>query len=300
MTSSCQSPVNMAAKGAQATLLPDGQRLHLQHGPIDLVIGATGPAEEIRRAYRQASDAFASVLEDLVSELPRLRAQDGLPPEGRIARAMYHATAPYAPEFITPMAAVAGSVADHVLARMIEGRMLTRAYVNNGGDIALHLTEGRFRIAICDDPATGKAGGVVDLRPEDGISGIATSGWRGRSHSLGIADAVTVLASSAAAADAAATMIANAINLPFSPKISRAPARSLSPDSDLGDRQVTTAVGRLDPAETQVALARGLRKGKDYQSRGLIAAAYLSLGNERQTLTVQNKKLHISRNAAHA
>ncbi len=299
MTNARQSPETLA-KGALATLLPDGQRLHLQHGPIDLVIGATGPAEEIRRAYQQANDAFGPVLEDLVRELPRLRMQDGHPPKGKIARAMVRATCPYAPEFITPMAAVAGSVADYVLAHMIEGRMLTRAYVNNGGDIALHLTEGSFRIAICDDPVTGRAGGVVDIRPEDGIAGIATSGWRGRSHSLGIADAVTVLASSAAAADAAATIIANAVDLPFSPKISRAPARSLSPDSDLGGRQVTTAVDPLDPAEAQAALARGLRKGKDYRDRGLMAAAYLSLASERQTLTAQNQHLEISRNAAHA
>ena len=40
------------------------------------------------------------------------------------------------------------------------------------------------------------------------VRGVATSGWRGRSHSLGIADSVTVLAATAAMADAAATVIA--------------------------------------------------------------------------------------------
>ncbi len=38
------------------------------------------------------------------------------------------------------MAAVAGAVADHILAAMIAGRRLAKAYVNDGGDIALHLT----------------------------------------------------------------------------------------------------------------------------------------------------------------
>jgi ApbE superfamily uncharacterized protein (UPF0280 family) len=300
MTALRPSSDHRKAMGALATLLPDGQRLHLQYGPIDLVIGAKGPADEINQAYNQARDAFEPVLDDLVSELPRLRRQHGQPPAGPAARRMYDATTPFAPEFITPMAAVAGSVADHVLARMIAGRSLTRAYVNNGGDIALHLTGGSFRIGICDDPVSGEAGGLVDICPEDGIGGIATSGWRGRSHSLGIADAVTVLAGSAAAADAAATLIANAVDVPFSPHVSRRAASALSPDSDLGDRLVTTDVGALDPAEIQAALGCGLRKAEDYRARGLIAAAYLALAGKRVTVTQNHTKTIAPRNAAHA
>ena len=68
------------------------------------------------------------------------------------------------------------------------------------------------------------------------MRGVATSGWRGRSFSLGIADAVTVLAATAAAADAAATIIANAVDLPGHPAIARRPASELEDDSDLGDR----------------------------------------------------------------
>ena len=77
------------------------------------------------------------------------------------------------------------------------------------------------------------------------VRGIATSGWRGRSFSLGIADAVTVLADRAAMADAAATIIANAVDLPGHPGVVRVPARDLAPDSDLGDRLVTQGVGEL-------------------------------------------------------
>jgi ApbE superfamily uncharacterized protein (UPF0280 family) len=67
---------------------------------------------------------------------------------------------------------------------------------------------------------------------------VATSGWRckgkgGRSFSFGIADAVTVLAGSAAAADAAATVIANAVDLPGHGAITRRPASAIDPDSDL-------------------------------------------------------------------
>ncbi|WP_286175531.1 UPF0280 family protein [Labrenzia sp. CE80] len=283
-----------------AAMLPDGERLHLQHGPIDLIIGATGAPEDIRLAFEQARDAFGSVLTDLVEELPGLKSPNAARPKGAVARRMYDATRVYRSEFITPMAAVAGSVADHMLAQLIKGRDLTRAYVNNGGDIALHLEEDSFRIGICDDPVNGTAGGVIDIRPDDEVGGIATSGWRGRSHSLGIADAVTVLASTAAAADAAATMIANAVDLPRSQKIRRAPANSLSPDSDLGDRLVTMDVGRLSPAEINKALGTGFDKAESLRRSGVIKAAYLSLAGERRTSSAQTQQSEISRNVAHA
>lgn len=271
--------------GASARLLADGRRLHLQHGPIDLVIEASGEAGEVAQAYRQACAAFGPILDDLVTELPRLRAPAGPPPEGSVARRMAAAVAPFAPVFVTPMAAVAGSVADHVLAALIAGRDLDRAYVNNGGDIALHLARGTFRVGICEDPVTRTAGGVVTLAPGEGIGGIATSGWRGRSHSLGIADAVTVLAETAARADAAATLIANAVDLPGSPRVTRVPARDLAPDSDLGLRPVTVGVAPLSPPEIGRALARGEAVARAHIRSGLIRGAFLALAGERLTVS---------------
>ena len=152
---------------------------------------------------------------------------------------------------------------------------LDRAYVNDGGDIALHLTPGTTitaaiaaRIGLPDRVAIAHA---------DPVRGIATSGWRGRSFSLGIADAVTVLARTAAEADAAATLIANAVDLPGHPAITRAPAATLQADTDLGDRLVTTAVGPLAPAEIARALAAGAARAEAMRARGLIAAAALFL-----------------------
>ena len=282
---------NIWSETPTARLLPDGQRLHLQHGPIDLILEACGDRSEIALAYDQAQAAFRSVLPDLVSELPRLRSSEGPAPQGVIALAMHNATATFAPEFITPMAAVAGSVADHILKAMLKGCRLARAYVNNGGDIALHLAEGTFRIGICDDPVTGLSGGIVSLRPEDGIGGIATSGWRGRSHSLGIADAVTVLADTAAKADTAATMIANKVDLPGSAKIARETASDLSPDTDLGELKVTTAVAPLAPGEIDAALANGERAARAYFTRGLAVAAYLALAGEHRTVTSRRETI---------
>jgi ApbE superfamily uncharacterized protein (UPF0280 family) len=267
--------------------LGDG-RLHFNDGPIDLIIEAFGESGEIEKAYAAAWRRFASVLDELCEELPALRAeavQGAALPTGRVARRMFAAVAPFASEaFITPMAAVAGSVAEEILAAMTEAATLGRAYVNNGGDIALHLTAGeRFRIGMIDRPDQPGAFGSADIDGASGVRGVATSGWRGRSFSLGIADAVTVLAARACQADAAATIIANAVDLPGHPAIRRAPARDFDPQSDLGERLVTREVGPLDAEAIEAALARGLRKTERLRERGLIVAAALHLQGETRT-----------------
>lgn len=267
--------------GPQVTRLPDGRRLHFNHGPIDLIVEAHGPAAEA--AYTRAARRFRTVLTGLVSELPALRRPlDGTPFSGPIARRMARAVAPF-DEFVTPMAAVAGAVADEMLDTLTAEGGLTKAYVNNGGDIAFFLTPGQTFTAAAPT-------GPIEIAQTDAPRGIATSGWRGRSHSLGIADAVTVLAATAAQADAAATLIANAVDLPGHPHVTRTPARDLAPDSDLGDRPVTTAVGPLTPAETAAALAQGLARAEEMRARGLITDAALTLNG--QTLTTTKALTH--------
>lgn len=266
---------------AQIRLLPDRRRLHLHDGPIDIVLEAIGAPREIETAYRAAAQRFATVLDELCGELPNLRAAAG--PDapqlvGAVAKRMAAAVAPFAERwFITPMAAVAGSVAEEILAAMTTAAHLDRAYVNDGGDIALHLARGRFVAGMIDNPEGGSLFGSALLEASQPVRGIATSGWRGRSFSLGIADAVTVLADRAAMADAAATIIANAVDLPGHPSITRVPARELAPDSDLGDRLVTQAVGPLTSQEVSRALDAGMRTATKLLSQGLIRAAALHL-----------------------
>ena len=190
--------------------------------------------------------------------------------------------------FVTPMAAVAGAVADEVLDAMVRAAALTRAYVNDGGDIALHLAPGtRFRVGVAAPGAVGL--GRVEVAASDRVRGVATSGRGGRSLSLGIAHAVTALARSAAEADAAATLIANAVDLPGHPGIGRERARDLDPDSDLGARLVVTRVSPLTPAEVDRALARGARRAEAMRRAGLIEAAALFLG--ARALTVGPERL---------
>lgn len=271
-----------------ARLLPDGRRLHLADGPIDLVVRAFGESHAISRAYEAACSRFDGLLDELCAELPLLRrhADPECPPYGPVALRMWRAVRPFAAEcFITPMAAVAGAVAEEILAAMTAAAPLERAFVNNGGDIALHLAPGTALSAgLVDRPDRPSLFGSVEVRAEMPVRGIATSGWRGRSFSLGIADAVTVLAGTAAMADAAATVIANAVDLGDHPGVRRRPARDLQPDSDLGDRLVTVAVEALKQEDVDRALAAGAAEARRLRSAGSIDAAALRL--ERTTLAV--------------
>ncbi len=273
--------VHRLPSGAQAVLHEDGRRLHLQHGPIDLMIEAGGDAHQRRRAYSAAIAFFSDVLGTLAGELPLLRtelsaADPGL--NGAITRAMWLACAPFAGDRITPMAAVAGAVADAVLAAMCDAVDVPKAWVNNGGDIAFHLRDGHdFRCGLITTIERPRPDGVAVLTANERARGMASSGWGGRSCSLGIADCVTVLADNAARADAAATLIGNAVDLPGHPRITRRPASELQADSDLGERLVTVDVGQLEAGEIDAALRRGLERAEQYLQRGLIEGGVLFL-----------------------
>ncbi len=280
----------------KADLLDDGRRLHLQHGPIDLIIEAWGPKIGIQQAYELAIARFQTILDELVDELPLLRkpvGQTSAKPNGIIALGMHQAVLPFASKFITPMAAVAGSVADEILTTMQQVCDLRKIYVNNGGDIAIHIqpdSEHSFTIGVVGDPRSGRFVTKANIEAGSKIGGIATSGWRGRSHSLGIADSVTVLAKNAASADAAATIIANAVNIPDCAKISRTLAIELSPDSDLGDQLVTTDVNALNDEDVALALDAGEKTAQSLYNNGLFEAAFISLdGQDRIVGWVQSQ-----------
>lgn len=280
---------------AQIRMLPDGRRIFMHDGPIDLIVEAFGEPFEVSAAYHAAGLRFGTLLDELCSELPLLRQmvqQNSPQPKGPVARRMMEAVRPHAANnFITPMAAVAGAVAEEILGAMTSAASLSRAYVNDGGDIALYLTPGEaFRVGMVDRPAINRYRyevpnpnslfGKATIGFDHPVRGIATSGWRGRSFSLGIADAVTVLANTAAEADAAATMIANVVDLPGHPGIERARACDLAADSDLGERLVTRSVDRLADYDRRLALANGSLVAESMREAGLIHAAAISLEAE--------------------
>ena len=271
-------------------------RLHLQHGPIDIIAHVDAPEEVRKRLYSTASHRFSTVLEELVAEMDLLKqpwSADLPDPKGGIAQKMCFAVRG-SDIFVTPMAAVAGAVADEVLEAMLyEAKNpdpcleeIQRMYVNNGGDIAFWLNAGEsFSIGVVDNPGIPELNARVSLAYESPVRGIATSGWRGRSQSLGIADAVTVLAGSAATADAAATLIANDVNV-YYPGILKRPASEVKDESDLGMLPVTVDVPPLPVDQISEALKRGAQTAGNFIRTGKIEAAYLSL--QKQTLVVEN------------
>ena len=266
----------------------DRGRWHFHHGPIDCILGADGAEAVVAVAVEEAWLRFGGVLAELVGELPLLRADLSaqcaatVAARGSVARRMVEACRPYAESgtFITAMAAVAGSVAEELVDFFVRPG-ITRAFVNNGGDIALHLGTGEaFDVGVVADPALARAGGplagrfAVDVRSP--VRGLATSGWRGRSFSLGVADSVTILATSAARADAAATIVANAVDVDDA-RIVRVPASAVRDDSDLGDRLVVRAVPPLPASLVDAALARGAGEARAEVDAGRIIGAALSL-----------------------
>jgi ApbE superfamily uncharacterized protein (UPF0280 family) len=262
--------------------------MHFAHGPIDLVIQADGSADAIRYADELAWQRFTSVLSELVEELALIRrplaAIGTCPFKGIIARRMWAACYPFRHNYMTPMAAVAGSVAQEII-DFYQRPGVVRASVNNGGDIALYLSAGAsYRVGICTDIYTAtdaarrgqlRPEGELNIGADTSVRGVATSGWRGRSFSLGIADSVTVLADTASQADAAATVIANAVNADDA-RIERLPACAIKDDTDLGDLLVTVNVPQLESSIVSCALQRGLERAHQLQRKGLIRDAVLS------------------------
>ena len=278
----------MSASQPQVTWLPPDQRLHLSHGPTDLIIKAEG--KDANNAYQQAIAVMETLLEDLVKELPDLRQQTSAHHQFQhpVAKLMQSASLGYGKRFITPLAAVAGAIADHVLNAMVLGNDLTKVSVNNGGDIAFWLTEDQKATAVLADMNDAR----IHIHSHHPWRGMATSGYGGRSLSLGIADAVMVIADLASTADAAATMIANAVNLPANhpeaDQIKTAPAISLASESDLGNRHVTTYVGPLSASAIAYALDAGETAAQAVLSSKPVAGAVIRLKDQVRIIGFDN------------
>ena len=271
--------------GVQSAFL-SGDRLHLQHGPIDLVIGVEG---DRGAAFLAAERRLDSVLAELMDEIDLLCLSNGPVPKGVVALKMWRA-AQWHVGFVTPMAGVAGAVAETVLEAMRGAAQMKRAYVNNGGDIALHLSgESKFSVGMTG--LEGSALGKIVLSADSLVRGIASSGQGGRSLSFGIAESVTVLAKTASAADVAATLIAGAVDLPDHPAIKRSPAHYVREESDLGDKLVVTHVGVLNETKIAKALERGAAYAREMQAKGLIQAASLHLRGQSRQIELNKEKV---------
>jgi len=157
---------------------------------------------------------------------------------------------------LTPMAAVAGSVADGIK-EFLRNEGLDLVSVNNGGDISIFNKKAKGLKIDIGDIHTGESSPYL-LNIEQLIDfGLATSGFGGRSFTLGLADIVTVIAATGAVADAATTFICNCTNTE-SEQITRKKASEIDPLTDIPDDNVTFKIGQLYKHDILKALDNGL------------------------------------------
>lgn len=172
---------------------------------------------------------------------------------------------------ITPMAAVAGAIADFAAEAAVEAGS-TKVLVDNGGDVAIRLGQGeRTRVGAKSQREVAGFDYVVELEASSAVGGVATSGLGGRSFTLGIASAAMAAAPSAAEADACATLIGNA-TLIDSPVIERSAAEEHDPDTDIKGYLVVDRVGDLAGAEIKLAIEQGLAEARRLAVLGALVA----------------------------
>jgi len=259
----------------------DSESVVAECGPMRLVIRAWNKKQpQIKLARRAAEESFSyleriarcrMILSRPIPEIADL-------PEDELALGMIASTRAIGDEDLTPMAAVAGTIADAVANWLFE-QGVTKVIVDNGGDIAVRLAEGEsVTVGVRPRVTSRHISHVIKLNSDRSAWGVTTSGVGGRSLTRGIASAVTVLSTKASVADAGATAIANACFV-RDDRIIQLPAAKIDPTSDLKDMPVTTKVGSLSSAKILVATNSARQKADDLSQKGIIIGAFIALEN---------------------
>ncbi|OPY00052.1 MAG: hypothetical protein A4E60_02500 [Syntrophorhabdus sp. PtaB.Bin047] len=253
--------------------------MYVEVGPASLVIRGEKNGKAYAFLRREVESLVAGILRDIRECLPvlkqkalRIRNVSALP---EVAKRMTAAAKMVDETTLTPMAAVAGAVADMVKEHFT-ARGLDLLMVNNGGDLSICNATGRTLTVGIGDIMTGKATPYVIRLADMREVGLATSGFGGRSLTLGIADTVTAIAGTGAVADAAATYICNCTTVETDGVIHRK-ARLIDPGTDIPDEDVTIEVGPLTNALVADALANGLKSARDLTDRSVIDYAVMAL-----------------------
>ncbi|MFL2822295.1 MAG: UPF0280 family protein [Alphaproteobacteria bacterium] len=253
--------------------LIENDKLFMENGPTNIIAEAFSSKKiEIYNFICEYSSKF---LKDLSFEIETLKKPTSKKNifVSEIANTMFESTQLFLPNFITPMASVAGSIAELLLLKVVEKFDVNKMYINNGGDISLYINKNeKFNFSI-----GGETSFVVEYADINGFGGIATSGWKGRSFSMGIADSVTVIAEKASIADAAATIIGNHIDLKNSNKVKKTVANNLYENTDLNDKLITVSVENLTKNEIRRAISKGKNISEYYISKNLIKSVIINL-----------------------
>ena len=259
----------------------DDESVLVECGPMRLVLQAWYKNRPQLKLARQAAEKSIAYLEQIArcrSVLSRPVPEVANLPEENLVITMINAVKTIGDDDLTPMAAVAGTIADVVADRRFE-KGATRVIVENGGDIAIRLAEGETAtVGVRPQVNSRHISHLIRLDGGQASWGVTTSGVGGRSLTTGIASAVTVLAANASVADAAATAIGNACFVEDS-SIIQAPAESLDPNTDLAGLAVTTKVGELLPEKVLMALESARQKAEMLSQQKIIRGAFIALQN---------------------
>jgi ApbE superfamily uncharacterized protein (UPF0280 family) len=255
-------------------------RIMVDCGPMRLVIQAfnngqpqTEPAQKAAGHALTCLERVARLKKALSMSAHRIKNI----PEDEIAVRMCRSVLAIGDADLTPMAAVAGTIADFVADRLYQDGM-TKVVVDNGGDIAVRLRgKEEVTIGVRTDIRRQTISHVIRLDSRCASWGIATSGVGGRSFTRGIASAVTALAGTASMADAAATAIANACMVEDK-QIIQVPAQKLDPNTDLFGIPVTVIVGALPADKIRLAIQKALQKAEYLSQKRIITGALIAAG----------------------
>jgi ApbE superfamily uncharacterized protein (UPF0280 family) len=256
--------------------LGDGSVL-VECGPMRMFIEASSDGLQRPDRCRAAAEKAIALLAEVAVQRDSLRApalEVDEPSPSSVVHRMWEAARLVGDPDLTPMASVAGAIAD-ATADFLESEGMSRVVVNNGGDVALRLKDReRLYVGIRPDVGDSAMSHRVLVTADMGVRGVTTSGLGGRSFTRGVASAATVFASTAAQADAAATAVANATYVE-SQAVVQCLAESIQPDTDLLGVSVTTSVGDLPEQEIERALGQGVARAEEMTLRGLIYGACL-------------------------
>lgn len=256
----------------------DGGRILAECGPMRLVIEAwVGRIPQKELCLRAAKEAFV-FLEKIAKHRSLLSIRHKQLPDTLddfLALEMIRSVIAIDEE-LTPMAAVAGTIADGV-ADFLFSRGMTRVIVNNGGDVAIRIgSDESVKIGIRPDLAQSTITEIITLGNERESWGIATSGLEGRSMTCGVASAATIIAKRASVADAAATSIANASYIKDDSVIQK-PAEELDEQTDIPGAAVTVQAGPFSDKKKDLALTGAIKKANLFIEKGLIDGAYVAV-----------------------
>ena len=261
-----------------ATVLPGGSVL-AESGPMRLVISASiGKVVQTKTALRAAEESYGFL--ERVARHRKFLGRQFLETRQQItdplALKMISSVLTIGDEDLTPMAAVAGTIADEVADFLFELGM-TKVVVDNGGDVAIRADrEDPVTVGIRPDVNDRAVSYVIGLDPDLRSHGVATSGLGGRSLTRGIASAATVVARTASLADAAATAVANASFLEDE-QVLRRPAEEIDPYTDIAGLDITVTVGPLSEEMKSRAVSQSIRRAEDLVQQGVILGAFVAV-----------------------